>query len=354
MNLTIPGSGLGINLSNQDLIRRFARWLLAQEYSSCTRDMYPRAVARFGTYLSSKSFLKVDHFDVQEFLAQCAIQGFNPRYVRSNLYALRVFFDFLNLGGLVKWVPPRVVTLKPIRRHIPTVLCRAQIKRILSAALTDHERALLQVLYGTGCRLGELRSMKVQNVDFERRRIWVTGKGGNRYVLMTRAASQALRVYLKGRERGYVFVVQWPMQNLRPQLTKHGQWYCRWKVYGSRGDFIRLGTGFVGKRKKLRYLKALRHFEGLAARDRLRRPVGLQPLSPSVLQKQVKRIGLRVGLRVYPHSFRHAYATHLLDNGADLRMVQQLLGHLSIRSTEIYTHVSKRQLQKAFDRCHPG
>jgi site-specific recombinase XerD len=195
--------------------------------------------------------------------------------------------------------------------------------------------------------------MKIENIDFEKRRIWVQGKSGERYVMITATAAVSMRTYLSGREKGYVFVVQWPAQRVRPQRTPAGQWYCRWKVYDERGKFARLGSGFIRKRKKKTRQQALNYFSRLASRDRLRRPIGLVPLSPSVLQKLVHRIGLRVGLRVNPHSFRHAFATHILDNGADLRDVQELLGHRSIRSTEIYTHVSKRKLQQTFERCHP-
>jgi site-specific recombinase XerD len=339
--------------TNEELVRRYRRWLFAQRYSACTLYMYPRAVSQFSEFLKSKSFTRVDHLDIQEFLAECAAKGFNPRYIRGYLYALRIFFDFLNLGGLVKWVPPRVVTMKPIRRFLPVVPTRTQINNILRAAHSAHERAVLEVLYGTGCRLGEIRTMKIEHIDFERRRVRVQGKSGHRYVMMTSTAARSLRAYLKGRKKGYVFVVQWPAQRIRPQRTKAGQWFCRWKAYDERGKLARLESGFIGKRKMKTYRQALEHFSGLASTDRLQRPIGLIPLSPSVLQKQVHRIGLRLGLRVYPHSFRHAFATHLLDNGADLRIVQELLGHRSIRSTEIYTHVSKRQLQKAFDQCHP-
>jgi len=339
--------------ANEELVRRYRRWLFAQKYSACSQYAYPRAVSQFAEFLKSKSFLEVDHLDVQEFLAECAVHGRQPRSIRGQLYALRIFFDFLNLGGLVRWVPPRVVTMRPIKRHLPTVLTRSQVKKVFSAAISDHEQALLEVLYGTGCRLGEIRTMKVQNVDFENRRISVQGKCGNRYVLMTRSAAKALRTYFKGRERGYAFVVQWPRQRVRPQRTKSGQWWCRWKVYNERGKVIRENRGFIGKKKSKKYAEALHYFSSLASRDRLQRPIGLFPLSPSVLQKQVHRIGLRVGLKVYPHSFRHAFATHLLDNGADLRIIQELLGHRSIRSTEIYTHISKKQLQQNFDQCHP-
>jgi len=143
--------------------------------------------------LHPKKVIKVTHFDVQEFLAYSAAQGKRPRLVRDQLYALRVFFDFLNLGGLVKWAPPRVVQMRPLEKHVPHVLTKEQVDKLLGAACTDYERALLEVLYGTGCRTGELRSMRIEEIDFHYRRIRVAGKTGVRVLLFTMPVARALR-----------------------------------------------------------------------------------------------------------------------------------------------------------------
>lgn len=112
-------------------------------------------------------------------------------------------------------------------------------------------------------------------------------------------------------------------------------------------------TGFIGKREHATYKQAFRRFSRMAKNDRLLRPLGLRPLSNAALAATVRKIGLRAGLRVNPCSFRHTFATHLLDNGADLRVVQELLGHTTIRTTQIYLHVSKNQAQRVFEQCHP-
>jgi len=112
-------------------------------------------------------------------------------------------------------------------------------------------------------------------------------------------------------------------------------------------------SGFIAARENLSYGDALTYFSGLAKHDRLLRPLGLRPLSHSAIQLAVQKIGLRAGLRINPYSFRHTFATHLLDHGADLRVIQELLGHNSIRTTQVYVHVSKKQLQRTFDQCHP-
>lgn len=338
---------------NEELVKRFARWLVVQEYAACTRYRYPRTIRVFSNYLNQKSFQKVTHLDIQEFLAESAAKGNTPKYIRGELYALRVFFDFLNIGGLIKWVPPRMVKLRPMRRHIPKILTKEQVGKMLGAVATRHEKALIEVLYGTGCRTGEIRSMRIENIDFEERRIRVRGKTGNRFVMFTPTAAKALRDYVKGRKEGYVFVVQRAFQRICPQRTPKGQWRCRWKVYDEKGHYVMSKEGFIGAGENRTYRQALTHFSELAKNDRLKRPVGLRPLSRAAIQKAVQKVGFRVGLRVNPCYFRHSFATHLLDNGADLRVIQELMGHNSIRSTQVYTHVSKKQIQRAFDQCHP-
>ncbi len=111
--------------------------------------------------------------------------------------------------------------------------------------------------------------------------------------------------------------------------------------------------GFIDARERLSYRQAFCRFSELAKHDRLLRPRGLRPLSKAAIEKAVQKIGLRVGLKINPHSFRHTFATYLLDHGADVRIVQEVLGHDSIRSTQVYLHVSKKHVQRVFDQCHP-
>lgn len=151
-------------MTNSELVVRFDRWLLLQKYSPITRDMYRRAMREYARFLGAKSVIKSTHLDVQEYLAQQAAKGVLPRTVLYKLYAVRVFFDFLCLGGLIKWSPPRVVQMKKVERCVPSVLTVDQVRRVFRAARTPHERALVEVLYGTGCRTGEVRTMLIATV----------------------------------------------------------------------------------------------------------------------------------------------------------------------------------------------
>lgn len=187
---------------NEALAGRFTRWLLVQRYSACTRYRYPRTIRQFSSFIEPKKLLSVNHLDIQEFLARSAVKGATPRFVWGQLHALRVFFDFLNLGGLIKWVPPRMVKLRPLPRHTPKVLTNEQLSNVMGAASTNHERALVEVLYGTGCRTGELRTMRIENIDFEARSIRVLGKAGTRYLMFTATVGKALKTYLGKRKTG--------------------------------------------------------------------------------------------------------------------------------------------------------
>ena len=345
-----------LRMRNSELVVRFDRWLLLQKYSPITRDMYTRALREYVKFLDGRSVTKSTHLDVQEFLAREAAKGILPRTVLYKLYSIRVFFDFLCLGGLIKWTPPRVVQMRKVERRVPAVLTLQDVRRVFRAARTPHERALVEVLYGTGCRTGEVRTMLAEDVDFARRRIRVRGKAGTRYVFFAKRVGDALKRYLGGRRKGYVFVEVKPLQSFRP--ARPGKllrgWRCRWKRYDANGKVIGVRNGYVRVGRNMSYQEAWVHFTRIAESDLAQRPLGARPLCHAAIQKAVQRIGARAGVTVNPRNFRHTFATTLLDNGADLRVIQDLMGHATIRSTQFYTYVSRKAAQRQFERYHPN
>jgi len=338
---------------NRELTRRFSKWLLAHHYSRSTWLRYSRSVEDFRGFLGKRGITKATHFDVQEHLAVCARKGASARAVRYELCALRLFFDFLNLGGLVMWCPPRMVRLPRFQPTLPMVMTVKQVFKLLGAAREGYERTLLEVFYGTGCRTGEVRTMRIEDIDFARRRIRVNGKRGERFVLFPERVARALRRYLGRRREGYVFVDSKPVQSLNPMPGSSGGWRCRWRRYNAKGEWVGIGNAYVPVGKRWGHLQAKRYFAELARADFVRRPRGLRPLCIAAIQKVVVKVGLRVGLDVHPYVLRHSLATHLLDNGADIRVIQEMLGHSSIKSTQVYTHVSKEKIKRTFDDCHP-
>src|SRR5271169_3667557 len=133
---------------NIDLTNRYAKWLVAQKYAVGTRSQYCLAVKEYADFVGRKPFTKSTHFDVQEFIADRAKLGRSARTLRSLLYALRIFFDFLNLGGLIAWTPPRMIRPRQLEPRVPRVLTKEQISRLFAGTRTRFERAVLETLYG--------------------------------------------------------------------------------------------------------------------------------------------------------------------------------------------------------------
>ncbi len=210
------------------------------------------------------------------------------------LYALRSFFRFLRAR---KWIDhdPTVDVDSPIRRkRLPKVLNAEQATRLVetpTGPMELRDRAILELLYAAGLRVQELCSLDVQNLDFESRTCRVVGKGGKeRIAVFGGAAAEALSAYLEQ----------------------------RWS------SALPLFLNADGGRLTVRSVHRI-----------------------------VRRLAAAQGLEASPHTLRHSFATHLLDGGADLRSVQELLGHSRIQTTQIYTHLSIERLKKVYETAHP-
>ena len=266
--------------------------------------------------------------------------------------ALRCFFDFLNMGGIINWSPPRFVRLRRLKRAVPRVLSQKQMHTLLSVTRDLHERTMIEVLYGTGARAGEIRSIRVEDVDLEARRIRVLGKCGYRYVLFPRAISGCLRRYIGARKSGYLFVSRSCPGRLHLIRTPHGAWRSYFYKYDPVSKrsirvhwYLPKGDGFTHEQAFRRLKRAIpKSIRGV--------PFGQRPLGCTTVRYVVMRIGFRAGIHVNPQLIRHTFATHLLDNGADIRMIQKMLGHISVGTTQTYTHVSMSQVQKVLEKCH--
>jgi len=338
---------------NGELVCRYERWLTVQRYSSETRRVYTRTVKDFSQFMNRRPVTNANHFDVREFLVMASRKGHATYTLKHELHALRIFFDFLNMGGLVPWVAPRFVKIRSPRPRMPHVLSEAQVRSLLGAANNPRERALVEVLYGTGARPGEISTMRIEEIDFDAGRIRVTGKGGTRFILFGKPASKAIRRYLSGRTRGFLFTEGRPRQRICVYSAASGGWRCRWKEYDDSGRIKRIRCAFIGYKKHLTKAAALAKFQRLAKSSNLLRPSGRLPLRSDSISRAVRNIAARIGLRATPYFLRHSYATHMLDHGADIRVIQELLGHGRLSSTQVYTHVSKAALTDTFVRCHP-
>lgn len=272
-----------------------------------TLEAYRRDIERMATFLESRGVRRVGdatHHDLREYVYHLKDRGLQPSSIRRNLSAVRTYFGFLLAEGLVVTDPTERVELPRAWRRLPGVLGVAEVERLLDAPdpgerLYWRDKALLEVAYASGVRVSELIALKVRDLDLVEGLATVLGKGSKeRLVPIGRSAARALVVYLR---------------DIRPMLV--------------RGDTE--GVVF------------LNHRGGPLSR------MGVW----SILRKHVGRAGIRK--RVTPHTLRHSFATHLLEGGADLAAVQEMLGHADIATTQIYTHVEREYLRDVHRRYHP-
>jgi integrase/recombinase XerC len=241
-----------------------------------------------------------DHLAIRGFLAELHRRGLSKSSSARRLAGLRTFFRYLCREGRLESNPARLLATPRREKRIPAVLDETQVQALLDvpgdALESVRARAILELLYATGTRCAELVSLDVSEVDLESRLVRVRGKGGReRIVLFGRRAQEALRAWLPARER------------LRP-----------------RTDALFLNAR--GGRLTDRSVRAL-------------------------VARRVGQVALT--RRCSPHTLRHSFATHLLTRGADLRAIQELLGHASLGTTQRYTHVDTRHLLEVYRKAHP-
>ncbi len=297
-----------VQTQNRAYIDSFLTYLKdVQGYSEKTVISYAHDLKRLDDYLVSHKMdvTEMAYEDARSFVADLYDQGLSPASINRILSGNRMFFRSLLENSVVKSDPFKRVSGAKNTRKIPTVLAREEIEKILSCPTEDYtslmEVTMFNIFYSTGCRLSEVLDMRISDIDFGSRRILVTGKGNKqRYVFLTNRAKEMLETYLPQRK----------------------EVIARCKTEDD-------GTVLINsKGKKL-------------------------PLSTvhSIFDKYRLRLGLTK--KFTPHVFRHSFATHLIDNDSDIRVVQVLLGHESIGTTQIYTHVTGKRLEEVYRNSHP-
>jgi integrase/recombinase XerD len=277
--------------------------LLAARRAPRTVDAYRRDLADLASHLG-RSPASATPDDIQAWLADLRARGQAPSSIARRAAAARSFYRHLVLLGMRPDNPAAEIDLPRRRSRLPRSLSPREVERLIQAATgttprTLRDRALVELLYGAGLRVGEAVALERGGVDVENRLVRCVGKGDKeRIVPLGREAAEAVRRYL-ARGRPYLD------RRHRPELFLNAQG----------GALTRAGVFLILRR--------------LAAK------AGLDPA------------------RVHPHLLRHSFATHLLEGGADLRSVQEMLGHADLGTTEIYTHVSERRRRDTYFRAHP-
>ena len=299
-----------------DVVTEFLRYLEGERnVSSHTLRAYATDLSHFLTFLDSSEesdsgesttalLQTVDRHTIREYLAKLQRDGMSSRTLARKLAALRSFFKYLNARGICTANPAKLVSSRKLGRPLPHVLAVDEVEKLVEApdsstVLGKRDRAILETLYSTGVRAGELAALRLDTVDLISGTITVFGKGRKeRIALLGAPAAKALREYLA----------------VRSQLTK--------------GNDIR--HVFVNHRGG--------------------------PLTSRSVQRIVHKYATTVlptRAEISPHTLRHSFATHMLNRGADLRSVQELLGHASLTSTQIYTHLTTERLKEVHRRAHP-
>lgn len=295
----------------QSEARKFLRHL-AQErnYSGNTVASYEDDLRQFGDFLRRRDSVadgavrRVDHLMIREFLGDLVDQGFSKRSIARKLACLKSFFKYLQKVHLVDSNPTAIVVSPRIDKRLPQFLDEDAVTRLMEQPDRTQpegarDAAILELLYSTGIRLGELLGLSLGDIDNDGGTIKVTGKGRKqRIVPFGSHARTALNRYLE----------------------------CR-GVLASRGE--RTGRLFLTVRGK--------------------------PMNPKGVNILMNKYIARVSEieKKSPHVLRHTFATHLLNRGADLQAVKELLGHESLSTTQIYTHVSVDRLLRIYSQAHP-
>lgn len=295
---------------------------LEKRASEATIRAYEGDIIQFVDFLRSEldtgpRFSHIDVIAVRSYLGCLKRKGYSSRSVARKVASLKSFFSYCNKTGHMQSDPTVGLASPKIGRELPVFADKTVIERMMILPPLDskkgiRDRAVLEILYGTGIRLSELVDCIIGNCDFYAGTIKVLGKRDRERLLpLGGEAKDSLVVYLRDRY-------------LAPEIV----WACN----DSYMDFFS---------------------------DKLKHPLiegrGGKKISKRTVQRIVRKYFEQVAAlsRMSPHVLRHTFATHLLDAGADLRAVQELLGHITLATTQIYTHVTTDRLREAYDRAHP-
>jgi integrase/recombinase XerD len=339
------------NKTNEELAEKFGEWVVAQRYARVTQLAYKRVAFRFCHFWGRRSLSRVTHLDVRTFLIEIMKRDLSVDGYNRHLWALRRFFDFLYLGGVVDSIAPRFVLGRRWARRVPCVLGETEIESLISGASNVRDRAILEMLYATGCRVGELVRIRVEDVDQTRKATRVVGKAGARTVFFGRRAAKAMKKYLNGRKSGPLF--QPKHRDQHGCVYWNGKaWAAKWVDYSRGTDAAREVHTFLGRRLSHREAWAL--FKRRVPQSKLARLPERRHVCTAAIARVIELAAQRSGQgRVTAHMIRHSFATHLLNRGADIRHIQGLLGHTSLQTTQIYTRVVPNDLAITYERFHP-
>ncbi len=309
--------------SSISLVDQYLRVLASERGASPhTLRAYQRELHAFAAWLTSEhrklSVDRIEHTHIRAYLGTLYERGLSKASAARALAAIRSWFKWLARAGHIEQNAASLVATPRLPKHLPRVPSIEQMNRVVDAVRDDaaswpaRDMAILEMLYGCGIRNAELTGLNLNDIHWANEAILVRGKGQKqRYVPLGDAAAEALRTYLAERSA---------------RLTAAAEQ----KQPGTPALFVNLQLRGLGKSAQAR-------------------------LTTRSVGRIVKRIAILRGLSsdVHPHTLRHAFGTHMLEEGADLRAIQELLGHERLSTTQRYTQLTTAQLTQVYDRTHP-
>ena len=284
-------------------IEKYCDYLLIDKhYSKNTVESYRRDLEKINKYLN-KDIKSISSDDLRKYLKKLKEKGMSTKSIARNTSCIKSFYKFLMIEKIIINNPADNINLPKINKSLPKVLSEKEIELLLDIDLKDNysyrNKAMLEIMYASGLRVSELINLKIYDIDINNALLRTIGKGSKeRIIPLGNMAINALNIYineyrsslLKKEVNDYLF------------LNNHGNKMTR--------------QGFF---------------------------------------KIIKNIAKEQGIKkeISPHILRHSFASHLLKHGADLRSIQEMLGHESITTTQIYTHISDESLKKTFNNFHP-
>jgi integrase/recombinase XerD len=290
-----------------DYIADYGRYLTDEKHASAnTVSSYLRDVSQFADYLRAQRGCKLEKATseaVQGYMGWMQSRGKSPSSVTRFLASVKSFYNYLLSIGAIKSSPAKGVTAAKAERKYPEILTNREVELFLeqpqcvdAKGFRDH--AMLELLYATGIRVSELISLNVDDLNLAAGLVRCRSKGRERLIPMYHTAVKALQDYVR---------------NIRPQIIADGR---------EEALFVNMNGERMSRQG---FWKIIKYYQEKAG-----------------IQKDIT-----------PHTLRHSFAVHLLENGADLRAIQEMMGHADISSTQIYTHVIKNQLKDVYQKAHP-
>lgn len=273
-----------------------------KRYRDNTVASYHYDLEAYEDFLKDKNPIKASRNDIIDFIESRKDKGIKEKSIAHSITVLRGFYKFLIIEKYIDKNPMETIEMPKLPKALPKVLSFKEVDLLLDVPLKNkydfRNKAMLEVMYATGMRISELISLEYSKIDLKENTVTVIGKGGKeRMIPLGDYATEALRIY---------------MDIYRPKLLKKT---CDYVFLSVRGD----------KMSRQAFFK--------------------------IVKAEAKKRGIKTEFS--PHTLRHSFASHLLMNGADLRSIQELLGHSDISTTQIYTHVSDKVREETYHEAHP-